>query len=374
MQDYESSSVNGRIGHEFLVLLKDKHCKNISVSELVKKCGINRSTFYRHYKDIYDLFDKTCNAVIAETVSVQSVIPPEKSKKYIESLCRAYYGAASKNIEKIGILYKGNGGVRFFHMLRTAWCDDIFNRMKEFDLDSDKILLIHVDKAVIYFVFRLLGPLSDSSEYIFDKYINRFYNTYTIDYSKNLLENLHALDGKAGFSSNLSRAAINFWSKTTEKAVPFSVKELCKSAFISRSLFYTKYSGIYDFVNEIALSGLALLSRFILDCALTDLDKRINAVAFINLGENIANAFRNCLRSDDRTPFVFEVYRSTRRYFFEYIENAKGTAFVEQNRNELEKYIFAVAYNTIETLVSQDEEAFEIRLNSYNELREKLMF
>ncbi|MGI6169352.1 MAG: TetR/AcrR family transcriptional regulator [Christensenellales bacterium] len=42
-------------------LLKEKELKNISVSELTQRADINRSTFYLHYKDIYDLFEQIEN-------------------------------------------------------------------------------------------------------------------------------------------------------------------------------------------------------------------------------------------------------------------------------------------------------------------------
>ena len=42
----------------FLALLKDKPIKDISVKELCASADINRSTFYFHYLDVYDLLEK----------------------------------------------------------------------------------------------------------------------------------------------------------------------------------------------------------------------------------------------------------------------------------------------------------------------------
>ena len=45
-----------------LQLLEKKDIEYITVSELAKKAGVNRSTFYLHYEDIYDLLEETiCN-------------------------------------------------------------------------------------------------------------------------------------------------------------------------------------------------------------------------------------------------------------------------------------------------------------------------
>lgn len=43
------------IRHAFLQLLKEKPLQSITVRELCQNAGINRGTFYTHYRDIYDL-------------------------------------------------------------------------------------------------------------------------------------------------------------------------------------------------------------------------------------------------------------------------------------------------------------------------------
>ncbi len=42
----------------FIELLQEKDISKITVSEIIKKAEINRSTFYANYLDIYDLADK----------------------------------------------------------------------------------------------------------------------------------------------------------------------------------------------------------------------------------------------------------------------------------------------------------------------------
>lgn len=45
-------------------LLLEKDLKDISVLELTELADINRGTFYLHYKDIYDLYEKTENGIL----------------------------------------------------------------------------------------------------------------------------------------------------------------------------------------------------------------------------------------------------------------------------------------------------------------------
>jgi len=48
-----------KIEKAFIELLQTRELKEITVSEIIKMAGLNRSTFYANYLDIYDLADKT---------------------------------------------------------------------------------------------------------------------------------------------------------------------------------------------------------------------------------------------------------------------------------------------------------------------------
>lgn len=49
-----------RIQQAFMLFLREKELSQISVSDICKEAGINRSTFYANYADIYDLANKLC--------------------------------------------------------------------------------------------------------------------------------------------------------------------------------------------------------------------------------------------------------------------------------------------------------------------------
>ena len=54
------------IRQAFTMLLEEKPIQRISVTELCRKAGVNRSTFYAHYQDIYDLLDKIEEEMLEE--------------------------------------------------------------------------------------------------------------------------------------------------------------------------------------------------------------------------------------------------------------------------------------------------------------------
>ena len=47
-----------RIEKVFMELLQTRELNEITVSDICKLCGLNRSTFYAHFTDVYDLTDK----------------------------------------------------------------------------------------------------------------------------------------------------------------------------------------------------------------------------------------------------------------------------------------------------------------------------
>ena len=48
-----------KIERAFIELLQTSEFKDITVSDIIKMTGLNRSTFYANYVDIFDLADKT---------------------------------------------------------------------------------------------------------------------------------------------------------------------------------------------------------------------------------------------------------------------------------------------------------------------------
>lgn len=60
---------------EFVQLRTIKPIQKISVTELCGAAGVNKSTFYAHYRDIYDLSDKLETKIVEDIVS--SIENPE---------------------------------------------------------------------------------------------------------------------------------------------------------------------------------------------------------------------------------------------------------------------------------------------------------
>ena len=61
------------IKNAFIELRSRKHLEKITVKELCESARINKSTFYAHYKDIYDLSDAMEEEVYSRLRTVFSI-------------------------------------------------------------------------------------------------------------------------------------------------------------------------------------------------------------------------------------------------------------------------------------------------------------
>ena len=59
-----------RIRSAFLELLHEKNFEKITVTDIVTRANINRSTFYAHYPDMIGLLDEIQEEIIARTQQI----------------------------------------------------------------------------------------------------------------------------------------------------------------------------------------------------------------------------------------------------------------------------------------------------------------
>lgn len=59
MNKYEmrTQATKNDLCEAFMELYREKEINRITVGDITARAGYNRGTFYRHYLDIYDLFD-----------------------------------------------------------------------------------------------------------------------------------------------------------------------------------------------------------------------------------------------------------------------------------------------------------------------------
>lgn len=75
-----------RIESAFIELIQSKEINEITVTEIVKKAKVNRSTFYVNYVDIYDLADKIREKMYLNILDLykEEAIKKEHSYNYLK--------------------------------------------------------------------------------------------------------------------------------------------------------------------------------------------------------------------------------------------------------------------------------------------------
>lgn len=117
----------------FVSLSKEKEINDVSVSELTKRAGISRATFYLHYKDPDDMLQQLSQQLLTELVKM---IEKEKSK----STMAAFYGVfrCIRENEKIASLILSTDTTLTFvyqmdRLVRQLFKEDF---AEEFDLSA----------------------------------------------------------------------------------------------------------------------------------------------------------------------------------------------------------------------------------------------
>ncbi len=87
IQDERYHIADEAIQDAFFLILKEKRLDKITVSDIIKRAGIVRSTFYNHYDNIPALLDAIEDKTINDIFSLMNTFHPENDR----DLCRSYY-------------------------------------------------------------------------------------------------------------------------------------------------------------------------------------------------------------------------------------------------------------------------------------------
>ncbi len=105
-----------RIEKAFVELLQTRELNEITVSGLCKQCGLNRSTFYANYLDIYDLADK-----------IRRDLEQDVSRLYEEEVAQGFnsndYLRLFRHIQENALFYRTYFKLGYDHQHQVAMYD-----------------------------------------------------------------------------------------------------------------------------------------------------------------------------------------------------------------------------------------------------------
>lgn len=111
-RDYRVRVTRMLIRRQFTELLAAKPIQSITVRELCERTGINRSTFYNHYRDVYDLLEKIEEEMLSELADRLKALAGENglmSFGFFEGIFRFL----RQNMDICAVVLGDNGDKRF---------------------------------------------------------------------------------------------------------------------------------------------------------------------------------------------------------------------------------------------------------------------
>lgn len=119
-QDERYLVVEDAICDSFLLLLREKSLDKISVSDIIKKAGIVRSTFYNHYENVPNLVTAMEDRTINDIFNIMESFHPKNDYE----ICHTYFMAICQYTKKnpfLAELLRSPRGDAFFEKALTMF-------------------------------------------------------------------------------------------------------------------------------------------------------------------------------------------------------------------------------------------------------------
>lgn len=137
-------------------LMKTKSIKDITVRELADEVDINRSTFYLHYKDIYDMVEKIENNLTESFLSTLDELSKNRiTKSTLMDFLEDTYNIIYSNVDICSVLLSSNGDIAFHKKIR----DIIFQKTHDIikNLMPSNSTENEIKVATCYFISGIIG-------------------------------------------------------------------------------------------------------------------------------------------------------------------------------------------------------------------------
>ena len=118
--DERYSTVEEAIFDAFFLILKDKDLDKVTVSDVIKKAGIVRSTFYNHYENIPALLNAAEDKTIHDIFQMMEDFHPKND----HDMCHSYFVAICEYTRKnpfVANLLQSPRGDEFFEKALTMF-------------------------------------------------------------------------------------------------------------------------------------------------------------------------------------------------------------------------------------------------------------
>ena len=134
------------IRQAFLELLRERPFEKITVTDLVEKADVNRSTFYAHYPDVMGIIDEIESEIIEFTVKTLSEMEfvdfGENPEKYIKYMMKSL----EENGELYRLLRNSNVATRQLEKVKDVIIEKTLEIIRRYDTKTsyeEYVFIIH---------------------------------------------------------------------------------------------------------------------------------------------------------------------------------------------------------------------------------------
>lgn len=368
MENDSAVSAETRLQQAFLTLLREKSYRQIKVTQLIALASVNRSTFYKKYKSVPQMFEQM-QAALCDRVQTLPLDAPQTADELRGFARRLFEALLDESREQIILLGGPNGDVRLFWFLGEAMQRRLQREAAAIsanDPDVQKNLAAapgFFASLFCYLAYReemhIVGTLLLEVAYDFE-----------ISYFENAAAFLAAQrGGSAQFHYDLLLAYV----KHFDAFVPsVTVTQLLGTAGISRTEFYQYYRNLEDFHKLYGATLLACATRYVARVCVCDAPAAVRLVdRFFEINyQFVQNTIRRTENSGDMIFYVTFLIGAV----YELMTQTTPRFFDEQTQLPLLFLIGAtVSYVMTYYRKGIDRAALQARLSSLDGLRSKLM-
>lgn len=145
----------------FCEMTKEKKLNEITVKELCTKADINKSTFYLHYRDIYDLADSIQSILIRDVCAIIDEYPYEETLSKAPEMWSRIARAHFKDSNDLGVLMSRPGMLSMVREFERAVIDAIMNKFVAAGMEVDSEAYFRHHLNVTFVINGYLGVLRE---------------------------------------------------------------------------------------------------------------------------------------------------------------------------------------------------------------------
>ena len=145
----------------FCEMTKDKKLNEITIKELCAKADINKSTFYLHYRDIYDLANSIQSTLIQDACAIIDEYPYNETINKAPEMWKRIADKHFKNPNDLGVLLRRPGMQSMVREFEKAVIDTIMNKFVQAGMEEGTEAYFHHHLYVTFVINGYAGVLTE---------------------------------------------------------------------------------------------------------------------------------------------------------------------------------------------------------------------